>query len=209
MSFTGGYSGGVVGGFAGGSSGVGPTPVVVGVPLCGCASLCLCPARFHLGGDYACRMSGIMDFGRDIAAQLGLRPYRVSFVHVRWTGPKRGDGIEEVVTQRDILPRPSVTDMSGLVRELTPSQIDEAGTILITKISAAYSEDQILCRPSTGRPLPLNEAVYYEVQLGASGERRRLVPVGGGAPTFKPVGGWSVAVTIQSGARGRSGANRL
>jgi hypothetical protein len=175
---------------------------------CQCAALCLCPARFRAAGDINCRLSAVMDRARDVAAQLGLRPYRVSFVHVRWTGRVRGDGSEEVVTQRDILPAPKVSDLSGLTRELTPSQIDEAGTLLLTKISAAYTEDQILCRPASGKPLPPNEAIYYEIQLGTGGERRRMVPVGGGAPTLKAVEGWTIAVTLQAGARGRSGANR-
>lgn len=174
---------------------------------CECGTVCLCPARFTPGGDFNCRMGRVVDRAREVAAQMGLRPYRVSFVHVRWTGRKKGDGVEEVVTQRDILPAPLIADLSGITRTMSAAQIEEAGSVLIDKISAYYSEDQILCRPATGKPLPENEAIYYEVQLG-NGDRRRLVPVGTGVPTFKAVTGWSVLVSVQSGGRARNGATR-
>lgn len=174
---------------------------------CPCGSVCLCPARFTSASQPS-RWTDVVDACRDVAAQVDLRPYLVSFVHVRWTGGKRGDGVEEVVTARPILPVPKVGDLGGITRALSLAQIDEAGTVLIDKISGAYSEDQILCRPSSGRPLPPAESIYYEIVLAGGGERRRLVPVGGAAPTFHPTRGWAVTVTLQAGARQRSGANR-
>lgn len=175
---------------------------------CTCGgSICLCPTRFA-GGGAPSPWGAVVDSGRDIAAQLGLRAYVVSFVHVRWTGPKRGDGVEEVVTAREILPPPKITDLGGIARTLSLAQMDETGSILIDKISAAYTEDQILCRPASGRPLPPTESLYYEVRLPDGAERRRFVPVGGAAPTYSPTRGWSVTVTLQVGARQRSGANR-
>jgi hypothetical protein len=174
---------------------------------CACATVCLCPQRFA-GAGRDPRWARAVDRARGIIADLGLRPYRVSFVHARWTGARRGDGVEEVITQREILPVPLVQDMAGIARQLSLAQIDESGSVLITKISAGYTEDQVLCRPGTGKPLPPNEVIYYEIQALEGGERRRFVPVGGAAPSLKAAGGWSVTVTLQAGARPRSGVNR-
>ena len=158
--------------------------------------------RFTKAGS-STRWAALMDRANDLAARMGLRPYKVMIVHVRWTGARRGDGVEELVTAREILPSPEVADLSGITRELTLAQIDESGTVLITKISATYTEDQVLCRSTTGRPLAPNEAIFYEIQSPGGGERRRLVPVGTIAPTFNAVRGWSVTVTLQAGARPR------
>lgn len=174
---------------------------------CTCAaSLCLCPVRFTTAGEMG-RLSSIVDRARDVATRVGQRPWRVSHVHVRWTGTRRGDGVEEVVTEREILPRPQIADLGGVTRTLSDAQVEENGTVLITGISAAYSEDQILCRPGTGKPLPPNEAIYYKAQL-LDGVRRRLVPIGGAAPGFSPSAGWTVTVTVAAGARPRDGRNR-
>lgn len=174
---------------------------------CGCGSVCLCPQRFA-GARRNDRWARVFDRARAAVADLGFRVYRVSFVHVRWTGRVRGDGVEERVTEREILPPPQVQDMAGIARNLSLAQIDEGGAVLITKVSAAYSEDQVLCRPHTGKPLPPNESIYYEIQALEGGERRRLVPVGGALPMLRAGSGWSVTLTLQSGTRPRSGANR-
>lgn len=169
---------------------------------------CRCQ-RFVSGGRSMPALERATDRARDVLARLGFRPYRVKLVHVRWTGGRQlGDGVEEVVVEREILPVPSVGDLSGVIRSLTAAQVDEQGTVILTKISASYTEDQILCRPENGRPLPPNEAVYYEIQY-KDGQRRRLTPVGGGAPSFFPARAeWQVVLQVQRGARSRSGANR-
>lgn len=176
---------------------------------CSCDEVpCRCQ-RFTPGGKTADYLQAPLDAARNVMAAIGLRPYTVKIVHVRWTGAVIGDGREEVVRVREVLPVPEVGDLSGIIRQMTPAQVDEAGAIILSKVSAHYTEDDVLLRPRTGKPLPANEAAYYEVSWRATGERRRFAPVGGGGASFRAASSeWQVTLTLQKGARPRSGAHR-
>lgn len=169
---------------------------------------CRCQS-FTSGGKVADWLQGPLDAARDVMAAIGMRPYTVKMVHLRWTGATIGEGREEVVSIREVLPVPEVGDLSGLIRQMTPAQVDEQGTIILSKMSAHYTEDDVLLRPRSGKPLAPNEVAYYEVAWRATGERRRFVPVGGAGASFKAsTSEWQVTLTLQRGARPRSGAPR-
>jgi hypothetical protein len=168
---------------------------------------CRCQ-RFAEGGTLPTWLSGPVDAVRNVMAQLGMRPYGVKIVHVRWTGATVGDGREEVVSERPVLPVPAVGDLAGLVRQLTAAQVDDMGTVVMSEISAAYTEDDVLLRPRDGKPLPANEAVYYEIRWAGIGKRHRFAPVGGSASFKADTAEWVVTLTLQKGARPRSGAHR-
>lgn len=125
-------------------------------------------------GSLAGRLARIEDRAREREAQLGLRPYTVSVIRVRWTGGRRGDGVQEIVSVVDILPVPKVTDLSSLQLVSSPAMVREQGTLYVSQISGAYTEDQLAGRDPAGRNLPPGDEVFWEVLFLRSGERRRF-----------------------------------
>ena len=102
-------------------------------------------------------------------------------------GRRRGDGPTEIVKVWPILPIPKVGDASSLAQLISPDQLRETGTIIITEISNAYTEDTLLGRPD-GKPLPPDEWVFWEIAWvdahGKCGQPRRFVPMG--TPSYVP-----------------------
>lgn len=90
------------------------------------------------------RLGPKVDKLRQIATRLGLRPYRVFLVHVRWPGGRRGAGVPEVIAEREIVPTPKVLDMSGTTEILRAVGSAEEGGITIEKISTKYSQDDLM-----------------------------------------------------------------
>lgn len=85
-----------------------------------------------------------IDSIRQIAVDLGLRPYRVFLMHVAWPNGRRGVGIPSVVSEREILPTPKVLDMSSTTQVLRAAGLAEEGNVTIEKISTRYSEDDLM-----------------------------------------------------------------
>ncbi len=116
---------------------------------------------------------------RDIYTRLGARPYRVFIVRTRFAGPRQGMGVEQVVSELELLPTPLVVDMRGLSEMVTPVGVNEQGIVQLQYISGRYTEEMLLGIGSTGQPLPANETVYYEIIFfrrdGGPPERRRFV----------------------------------
>lgn len=102
-------------------------------------------------------------------------------------GRRRGDGPSEIVKVWPILPIPKVGDASSLTQLLSADQLRETGTIIVSEISNAYSEDTLLGRPD-GKPLPPDEWVFWEIAWvgpdGRCGQPRRFNVQG--APTYIP-----------------------
>ena len=167
------------------------------------------PARF--GSSLAQRLIPTVDGIRDLATSLGMRPYRVSIVRTRWSGGKRGSGVEQVVCETLIEPTPKVTDMSGVAEMLSPVGIDELGSIVVTQISGRYTEEFLRGIGDDGKQPASDEQVYYEVVFfkpgDGDGERRRFTIKS--APSYRPGGvQWSVNLERTREARDRSGAPR-
>lgn len=168
---------------------------------CGCPGLG-CRCDFTPGGELGCQWVELEDAMRDIDAALGFRPYSVHIVHMRWTGDTVGLGAEQVVGQFEILPVPSVGDLGGLVRQLTPAQIEEVGTVLLSGVSGAYSEDQVTLRPAGGGGLPRNEAAFYEIRFRGGARRRFTVA---NAPGFNSDRmEWAITLRLFQGQRDRA-----
>lgn len=149
-------------------------------------SKCLCHEKFTKlsGFEIDCTLvsslTPVADCIRDLATQLGARPYRVSLIWTRWSGGERGIGAEDTVRVEEILPTPKCAPLSSLKLELTEIGLLEAGTIRVTQISARYTEDFLMGKSGIGEEIPRDQNFYYEVEFLRSdgpGPRRRFIPV--------------------------------
>jgi hypothetical protein len=85
----------------------------------------------------------IVDDIRQIAVDLGARPYTVHVVRLRWTGGEIGRGQAEVSLDEPLLPIPLVRDIGQHERRLTEGGTAERGNAVMTGVSARYTEDEL------------------------------------------------------------------
>lgn len=125
------------------------------------------------------KLIGVVDKTRDLNTRLGFRPYRVRIIRTRFSGPRRGMGIEAVIHETDILPTPLVVDMRSLAEVVTAVGVEENGTVQLQQISGRYTEEMLLGLGPDGSPVAPNETVYYEIEFfrrdGRPSERRRFL----------------------------------
>ena len=154
-------------------------------------------------------LGDVADDLRQIYTDLGLRPYRVFSVIVRWTGGESGRGDAVLAGETELLPTPLVVDMKPLRGESTPAGFNERGAIELRQISPRYTEDDIRALFHI-QPLPIDYDGYLEVRVDSrdgSTERRRFTVKG---TPYRNAGRfeWSVRLTKQDENRGRSGEIR-
>lgn len=158
-------------------------------------------------------LSPTIDDIRQIATDLGLRPYRVFIVHVLWTGAKVGDGDPVEISRREILPTPRIRDMSATSEVLSPFGRVEEGGIVIDRISAKFSEDDLtgktpdLTEPAITRTGKRNGEFFWEVQENRPGFPstipRRYIHAA--APTLMRGGShWRIPLNKQNTDRSRT-----
>lgn len=151
----------------------------------------------------------LADDMRQIGVDLGLRPYRVFSVRIRWSGDRVGTGEPAVVLEEEFLPTPKVT--TRLRREARePGGWVERGGTTLTEVSPRYTEAQIdaLC----ARTGPLNEERFIEVRMdsrdGEEVPRRRYVVTE--APERRAERfDWRVQLSPQDDGRTRAGAPQV
>lgn len=102
---------------------------------------------------------------RDLATRLGARQYRVFIVRTHWTGTRRGEGIEQVVDDVEILPTPKIIDLNTLAEVVTPVGPTEIGLVQLQQVSARYTEDFLTGVSADGTPVMPNDDLYYEVHF--------------------------------------------
>ena len=85
---------------------------------------------------------GVIDRSRQIATNLGMRPYLVELVWTAWSGSERGEGTERELVRVALLPTPQVKDLTSIA--LSPYSAGKlpVGSIRVDEISAGrYTED--------------------------------------------------------------------
>jgi hypothetical protein len=154
---------------------------------CGCSGSCVCtkkdgftvPDPATLRCSLARRLIPAVDRVRDLYTQIGARPYRVWIIKTRFTGERRGRGVEQVIHETEILPTPLVVDLRALSEVVTPVGVNDQGVIQLQYISGRYTEELLLGVGLDGHPVAPNETVYYEIEFfradGLPSERRRFV----------------------------------
>lgn len=147
------------------------------------------------------KLSPCVDRIRDLYTKLGARAYEVLLITTRWTGGKRGVGVEEIHNTKKLLPTPKVSDLKELDSLLTAIGARETGGVLVNQISSNYTEDEL-----KGIGTQDDENFYWEIRQMSSGStiRRRFLP--DTAPNYNPLKfEWSVRLTKAVENRLRSG----
>jgi len=118
---------------------------------------------------------GCLDELRQLNAELGARPYRVFLVRTRWSGKRRGQGVETVFSEDEILPTPKLSELSSLQRTMLDIGSDEQGGMNVSEISPRYTEWQLLGLNPDGSAVPENETFSWEISLsrGDAGSKKR------------------------------------
>jgi len=154
-------------------------------------------------------MGSIVDDARQMVTDLGLRPYQVWSVVVRWSGGERGRGTPSVRSQLQFLPTPKVEGIGRVSKDLREGGSVVRGTVRMTEVSPRYTEDDIelLCpRASLG----IGEEHFIEVrhdERDGKTERRRYVV--SALPERRPGRfDWEVQLTKQDEDRTRRGVPR-
>ena len=143
---------------------------------------------------------------RQLATDLGARPYRVFAVVVRHSGGTDGRGDPVVVQETELLPTPLVKSR-GQRQDLKSAGKTERGHIELTEVSPRYTEDQ-LQQMFHVKPLLDGLEGFYEVRIdrrdGRAPRRRRYTLRGVpelDAENFQ----WVLKLQKQDGNRARDG----
>lgn len=151
-----------------------------------------------------------VDAIRDIYTCLGARAYQVALIVTRWSGGERGEGVEELISHKLLLPTPQIEDLSGLDTQIVAIGQEEDGTVTVSQISPRFSEDELMGRELDGTPIPSDHSFYWEIHFptaSGDGVRRRFTPAA--APTYNPTAfEWRVTLARQSEDRLRNGDPR-
>lgn len=155
------------------------------------------------------RLIPVVDRARDKLTKFGLRPYRVKIIRTRWSGPRRGVGVEVLIHELEVLPTPLVVDMSTLTEMVTPVGVNEQGSVQLQKVSGRYTEETLIGVGPDGNAVAPNETVYYEIEFfrrdGRPAEKRRFVR--DSLPSYNSTSvEWMVSLVNVIEKRGRDGS---
>ena len=169
----------------------------------------LTPAQAQ--ATFAARFAPAADKLRQIATNLGIRPYRVTLIWTRWSGTERGEGVERVVQTQELLPTPKVASLDNLSFSLMHAGTIPIGSVSLTGVSLTYTEDLLrgLVVPLAHEdevPEPFD--FFYELVEDGRGDpqpqrqRYRLLK-----PPFRRAGvvDWSLWLQRVAEDRGRDG----
>lgn len=126
-------------------------------------------------GSLAEDLADTVNEARQIAVDLGMRPYRVLSVLAHWSGGERGRGDVTRVSERELLPRPKVEPRTR--RELREGGIVERGVLVLTEINPELTEDQVMDL-FYGQALGPGDEAWLEVVMDSrdgAAQRRRFV----------------------------------
>lgn len=153
------------------------------------------------------KLQNTVDAARNIATTMGVRPYLVRILHVRWTGPIRGAGTPTLLREVELLPVPKVENLDALDGELTSVGRVEMGTVRVTGISGHYTEEDLQGWTSDGAPPEPNEEVQWEIEFprpdGPARKRRFSLE---SVPVWRPGKlSWEVELYAAQESRDRQG----
>lgn len=155
------------------------------------------------------QLTCVVDSIRDLYTCFGARAYKIVRVRTRWSGGRRGEGVEEVIEEVELLPTPLIDDLTTLINVASRVGGNEEGIIEVTEVSPRYSEDFLTGKLSDGQETPTDEQFYYEISLpqGGSFIRRRFVL--NSAPSKEPLAfQWKLELTKVDEDRSRRGFPR-
>lgn len=105
------------------------------------------PSLKENDGTGACNLveslGDVVDDIRQIASDLGARPYTVHAVRVLWSGGEVGRGQPSISQDIALLPTPKVANISIFSRDVDNAGAVERGDATLTGISPRYTEHDI------------------------------------------------------------------
>lgn len=122
-------------------------------------------------------LGAVADDLRQIASDLGARPYRLFSVIQRWSGGAVGRGYASIVSRREILPRPKV-NVNPAQTEYTAGGRQTRGHVRVTELSPRLTADDIFGIFGT-QPLAGGRESYLELTIDSRdgrSQRWRLTP---------------------------------
>lgn len=122
-----------------------------------------------LSRTIARQMIATVDSLRDLATQLGFRPYEVHMVRTKWSGGERGVGQEFVISDEAILPTPLLLGLDGVSTIVHPVGLDEIGGCQVTQISGRYAEGYFTGRDEDGNEVDPDVQYYFEIMFPTPG----------------------------------------
>lgn len=120
------------------------------------------------------RPGGVVDRARELATQVGARPFRTFLVWTVFSGERRGQGEERVLLRHEITPRPRV-DTSSIQRNPALVGIVAQGSVRVDEVTTALTFDELEGRVLPGgRALPTDQGkveFFYEVVEDGRGDK--------------------------------------
>ncbi len=153
--------------------------------------------------SFAEQMGAVVDEARALVMELGLRPYRVWLVVVKWSGEEIGRGDPVVVRETELLPTP-LWDSRPIYSEMRSAGRVDQGQTRLREVSPRYTEDDIwgMFNPASGEQVFVE--VRHDARDGNTQRRRHMVR---GQPFRDATGfGWTVNLSTEQQARERDGS---
>lgn len=147
----------------------------------------------------------VVDELRDLYAQFGARDHRTFLVHTQWSGVRRGEGVQQVISETELLPSPEIVDLR--TRQVTSCGSIEQGDLEASEISLIYTEDQLMGRGAGGAPIDPRREFFWELRTFDDDLDRRIRCT----PTGPPIRQqqemqWRMRLSVQRPSRGRDGS---
>ncbi len=122
---------------------------------------------FQAKRSLANRLSPTVDRLRQLATNLGLRSRRVFLVWTTFDGGQRGEGDEQLIAKIELLPTPKVSELVGQQFLGYAGGVLPTGSLRIEKVSAGFTEAQLMGREIPGVPglttIPQPYDFFYEM----------------------------------------------
>lgn len=112
------------------------------------------------------KLGSKVDKVRQLATNLGARPYRCFLVHRGWSGEERGEGSSKELRRVEVLPTPKVSPLDALTKNPFRAGVYPVGTVRVDEISTSFTEDRLqgLDFPKAGEgEVPGRVEFYWEL----------------------------------------------
>ena len=147
---------------------------------------------------------------RNLNTRFGVRRCTVRQVRTKWSGGKRWNGEEAVISEVELLPNPKVVDLATLREVVSATALTESGQVMVDELSGTYTEDFLRGIDGRGQ-IPEDENFYYEIEFrsvgSSNGIKRRFVLASNPNYVADDVR-WVLSLSAAQGGRQRDGSTR-
>ncbi len=111
------------------------------------------------------RLGRVADKVRQVATNLGARPYRCFLVWTVASGEERGEGTTKEIKRLEILPTPRIKNLDAVTFNPYHAGVFPLGAIQVDEVTTSLTEDDLrgLTVPVVEDVVPERYDFYYEV----------------------------------------------